>query len=122
MAPRRALDGQRCVQDALKTRSDAFKTATGVHAAAIIKAQRLGYAGLADLIYSGVPAHTFGLRQEIEIGRMSGKSNVIFWLEQRGYRADNTLVEKILEAAHKSPAVLSDTELTPLIDDHFKHA
>ena len=101
--------------------SDAFRTATGVHAAAIIKAQRLGYAGLADLIYSGVPANTFGLRQEIEIGRMSGKSNVIFWLEQRGYHADRVLVDKILEAAHKSPAVLAESELSAIIDDHLKH-
>ena len=53
---------------------------------------------------------------------MSGKSNVIFWLELRGYRAENTLVETILKAAHKSPAVLSDSVLTALIDDHFKHA
>ena len=101
--------------------SDAFRTATGVHAAAIIKAQRLGYTGLADLIYSGVPAHVFGLQQEIEIGRMSGKSNVIFWLEQRGYHAESSLVEKILHAAHKSPAVLSESKLAMIIDDHIQH-
>lgn len=95
--------------------SDAFRTATGVHAAAIIKAQRMGYEGLADIIYSGVPAAPFGLAQEIEIGRMSGKSNVIFWLEQRGIDATEDLVARILQAAHQSNAVLTQPQLEALI-------
>lgn len=96
--------------------SDAFRTATGVHAAAIIKAQRLGYSELADLIYSGVPAHSFGLQQEIEIGRMSGKSNVIFWLEQRGITAEDEVVDHILHVAHQSATVLSERELLALVE------
>ena len=63
---------------------DAFRTATGVHAAAVIKALRKGDAGLADQVYSGVPAGWFGKRQSIEIGFMSGESNVVYWLESRG--------------------------------------
>src|SRR5215472_13039443 len=52
---------------------DAFRTATGVHAAAIIKAMKKGDQELADAVYSGVPAHLFGLEQVVEIGPMSGK-------------------------------------------------
>jgi 2-isopropylmalate synthase len=95
--------------------SDAFRTATGVHAAAIIKAQRMGYEGLADIIYSGVPAAPFGLAQEIEIGKMSGKSNVIFWLEQRGVDPSDELITRILDAAHQSSEVLTQPQLEALI-------
>ncbi len=62
---------------------DAFRTATGVHAAAIIKAEAKGDAWLADRIYSGVPAGMFGRKQEICVGYMSGASNVNYWLRQR---------------------------------------
>ena len=94
---------------------DAFRTATGVHAAAIVKAQRAGHHELADLIYSGVPANPFGLTQTIEIGRMSGKSNVIYYLEQRGIKASENLVSSILSAAHQSNSVLSEEQLQALI-------
>src|SRR5215467_14066778 len=57
---------------------DAFRTATGVHAAAIVKAFHRGNVQLANIVYSGVPSHLFGLDQVIEIGPMSGKSNVLF--------------------------------------------
>ncbi|MCL5054871.1 MAG: 2-isopropylmalate synthase, partial [Firmicutes bacterium] len=60
---------------------DAFRTATGVHASAIIKAEKKGESWLADRVYSSVPAGDFGLKQRIEIGPMSGQSNVIYWLE-----------------------------------------
>ena len=63
---------------------DAFRTATGVHAAAVIKAYKKNDVELANTVYSGVPSHVFGLEQVIDIGPMSGKSNVIFWLERRG--------------------------------------
>ena len=60
---------------------DAFRTGTGVHAAAIIKAQAKGDHWLADRIYSGVPASLFGREQLITIGPMSGLSNVHYWLK-----------------------------------------
>src|ERR1044072_8260580 len=66
---------------------DAFRTATGVHAAAVIKSYRKGDPHLADMVYSGVPAGLFGLEQVVEIGPMSGKSNVTYWLERRGIEA-----------------------------------
>ena len=96
---------------------DAFRTATGVHAAAIVKAQRAGHHELADLIYSGVPANPFGLSQAIEIGRMSGKSNVIYYLEKRGINASTDLVSGILQAAHQSDSVLSEDQLQALIGE-----
>ena len=94
---------------------DAFRTATGVHAAAVIKSYRKGDTELADLIYSGVPAGLFGLKQVIEIGPMSGKSNVIFWLESRGMVPDDDRVNRIYERAKQASAVLSEEELMTLV-------
>ena len=93
---------------------DAFRTATGVHAAALIKAYRKGDPGLADAVYSGVPASLFGLAQVIEVGPMSGKSNVLYWLERHGIPANEELVGKIFDAAKKSPCVLTDAEILAL--------
>jgi 2-isopropylmalate synthase len=95
---------------------DAFRTATGVHAAAIIKAFRRNDVELADAVYSGVPAGVFGLEQTIEVGPMSGKSNAVYWLEKRGIRDDESLVNRILEAAKKSTRVLTDAEIMALLE------
>src|SRR5882757_7841334 len=93
---------------------DAFRTATGVHAAALIKAFRKNDLALANAVYSGVPAHLFGLDQIIEIGPMSGKSNVLFWLERHGTPADDALVSRIFDAAKQSPRVLTESEVQAL--------
>jgi len=90
---------------------DAFRTATGVHAAAIIKAYRKNDVVLANTVYSGVPSHVFGLEQIIDIGPMSGKSNVLFWLERRGIAASDDLVERIYQRAKASDHTLSDAEV-----------
>jgi 2-isopropylmalate synthase len=90
---------------------DAFRTATGVHAAAIIKAQKKGDAWLADRVYSGVPAGMVGMRQQIEIGFMSGVSNVVFWLHQHSIEPNDRLVEEIFRAAKERNRVLSDEEV-----------
>ena len=90
---------------------DAFRTATGVHAAAVIKAFRKGDDWLADAVYSGVPARDFGREQEIEIGPMSGKSNVIFWLERHGIEPTTERVERIFNRAKTSATVLTDEEI-----------
>ena len=93
---------------------DAFRTATGVHAAAIVKAMQKGNERLADDVYSGVPARLFGLEQVIEIGPMSGKSNVTHWLARHGIPAEESLVSRILDAAKHSARVLTDAELHAL--------
>jgi 2-isopropylmalate synthase len=94
---------------------DAFRTATGVHAAAVIKSYRKGDAKLADLIYSGVPAGMFGLKQVIEVGPMSGKSNVIYWLESRGFEASEERVARIFEHAKQSSAVMEEQAVMELV-------
>jgi 2-isopropylmalate synthase len=94
---------------------DAFRTATGVHAAAIVKAYKKDDHELANSIYSGVPSHLFGLEQVIEIGPLSGKSNVLYWLEKRGITASDELVERIYDAAKKSDRVLTDEEILVLV-------
>jgi 2-isopropylmalate synthase len=96
---------------------DAFRTATGVHAAAIIKAYHKQDAALADAVYSGVPSHLFGLDQVIEIGPMSGKSNVLFWLERHGVPADDVLVNRIFDAAKQSSRVLTESEVQALCSE-----
>ena len=93
---------------------DAFRTATGVHAAAIIKAYRKHNDLLANSVYSGVPSHLFGLEQVIEIGPMSGRSNVTYWLEKRGFPVTEAVVDRILNAAKQSPSVLTEEEVRAL--------
>jgi len=100
---------------------DAFRTATGVHAAALIKAFRKNDVELANAVYSGVPAHLFGLDQVIEIGPMSGKSNVLFWLEEHRVPADEATVTRIVDAAKQSPRVLSDAEVFALCSEAARH-
>jgi 2-isopropylmalate synthase len=94
---------------------DAFRTATGVHAAAVIKSFRKGDDWLADMVYSGVPAGLFGREQQIEIGPMSGKSNVIFWLERHGIEPTEERVERIFSRAKQSNAVLAEDEVLSLL-------
>ena len=101
---------------------DAFRTATGVHAAAIIKAERKGDAWLADRIYSGVPAGMFGREQAIEVGHYSGESNVVYWLKKRGYEPTETLVAALLGAAKRGNRVLTDEEINQVIKEHNQGA
>ena len=97
---------------------DAFETGTGVHAAAVIKALRRNDAWLANRVYSGVPADEFGLRQKIGVGPMSGKSNVVFWLEAHGYDADEAVVEEVFQAAKSSRRLLTDEEIEEVVKKH----
>jgi 2-isopropylmalate synthase len=90
---------------------DAFRTATGVHAAAVVKAFHKNDTDLADTVYSGVPARLVGRTQQIEIGPMSGKSNVVFWLERHAIPADEELVERIFRRAKASATVLTEQEV-----------
>jgi 2-isopropylmalate synthase len=94
---------------------DAFRTATGVHAAAIIKAMAKGDTWLADRIYSGVPAGMIGREQEICIGFMSGASNVNYWLSQRDIPSDETLVSEILKAAKATDHILTEEEVLAVV-------
>ncbi|HEV2115022.1 MAG TPA: LeuA family protein [Terriglobales bacterium] len=90
---------------------DAFRTATGVHAAAVIKAYKKNDTELANAIYSGVPAHYFGMEQVIDIGPMSGKSNVLFWLDRHGIAANDEIVDRIFKRAKASDRLLTEAEI-----------
>jgi isopropylmalate/homocitrate/citramalate synthase len=94
---------------------DAFRTATGVHAAAIIKAQKKGDRALADCVYSGVPASLIGRSQEIEVGPMSGSSNVIFYLSLRGMPSHPDLIQAVLLAAKESNRILQESEILAIV-------
>jgi 2-isopropylmalate synthase len=90
---------------------DAFRTATGVHAAAVIKAFRKKDLALIDAVYSGVPASLIGREQQIDVGPLSGKSNVVFWLERHGFTATDELVDRIFARAKRSSTVLTREEI-----------
>lgn len=96
---------------------DAFRTATGVHAAAVIKAFKKGEIELANSVYSGVPSHYFGLEQIIEIGPMSGKSNVIYWLERKGIAPSTELVDRLFHLAKASDRCLTEEEILACCHD-----
>jgi isopropylmalate/homocitrate/citramalate synthase len=94
---------------------DSFRTATGVHAAAIIKAMQRGDEWLVDRVYSAVPAGMFGRHQEIAVGFMSGASNVNYWLRMRNIEPSEILVDAILQAAKRTRRLLSDDEITAIV-------
>ena len=102
---------------------DAFRTATGVHAAAIIKAYKKNDVELANSVYSGVPSQFFGLEQVIDIGPMSGKSNVLFWLERRGISPNEEIVDRIYARAKQSDHTLSEAEILDCVKSptHPRH-
>ena len=95
--------------------SDAFRTATGVHAAAVVQAHKKGHTWLPDRIYSGVPAGWIGRTQKIEIGPMSGNSNVQHYLDSHGVSVTPELTRRILDRAKKSPRVLTDAEVLEIV-------
>jgi 2-isopropylmalate synthase len=90
---------------------DAFETATGVHAAAVIKAFKKGDSWLANRVYSGVPADMVGLEQVITVGPMSGRSNVVWFLERRGIEPSEEAVGRVLELAKSTPRLLTEQEI-----------
>ena len=94
---------------------DAFRTATGVHAAAVIKAFRKQDHELVDAVYSGVPAGMVGREQEVDIGPLSGRSNVLFWLEKRGLKVSDEAVDRVFAAAKGSDCILSDAVIRSLL-------
>lgn len=96
--------------------ADAFETGTGVHASAVIKAMRKGDMWLADRVYSGVPAGDFGLEQKIRIGHMSGRSNIVWWLEQRGIEVSDELVAHLFEVAKSQPRNMEDEEIEAAVE------
>jgi 2-isopropylmalate synthase len=96
--------------------ADAFRTATGVHAAAVVKAFRKGDRALMDAVYAAVPASLVGREQEIEIGPMSGKSNVVFWLESRGLPVTDEVVDRIFAAAKDSNRMLTHEQIQAILD------
>jgi 2-isopropylmalate synthase len=96
---------------------DAFRTGTGVHASAVIKALKKGDDWLADAVYSGVPASWFGRAQEIEVGHMAGDSNIIYWLQSRGFEASDDMVSAIRTKAKSTNRVLEEAEVMAVVNE-----
>lgn len=93
---------------------NAFRTATGVHAAAIVKALQMDEA-LADRVYSLVPVSHFASGHDIRIGYMSGTSNVVHWLRRHSIEPSEALVTRILERARSANRVLRDDEVLAVV-------
>ena len=96
---------------------DAFRTSTGIHAAAIIKAMEREEGWLANRVYSGMPAEWLGRKQEIRIGPMSGRSNVLYWLRSRGIEPQDGQIGELLSWAKALNRVLEENEI-----EAFLHA
>jgi len=97
--------------------ADAFRTTTGVHAAAVVKAFRMGDRALMDAVYAAVPASLVGREQEIEVGPLSGRSNVVFWLEKRGLPITDEIVDRVFAAAKASNRTLTHDQVQTIVDD-----
>jgi 2-isopropylmalate synthase len=102
--------------------SDAFRTSTGVHAAAILKAGHRVDRELADLVYAAIPPSWLGREQEIEVGPMSGSSNARSWLAEHGHAADEDTARRIVVAAKQADRVLTEAELHALVEAHSGQA
>ena len=102
--------------------ADAFRTATGVHAAAVVKAFRKGDRALMDAVYAAVPASLVGRQQAIEVGPMSGRSNVVFWLESRGLPASDEVIDRVFAAAKSSNRTLTHDQVQAIVDEARKAA
>jgi 2-isopropylmalate synthase len=100
--------------------ADAFRTATGVHAAAVVKAFRKNDRALMDAVYAAVPASLVGRQQEIEVGPMSGRSNVIFWLESRGLPSTDDIVDRVFAAAKASNRTLTHEQVQSIVGGDAK--
>ena len=96
---------------------DAFRTQSGIHASALIKAKRIGDTWLEDRVYSAIPAEWVGRTQQIEIGPNSGRSNVIWWLVNHAVSYNQELVHRILHEAKQREIILTDEEILKIIED-----
>jgi 2-isopropylmalate synthase len=96
--------------------SDAFRTGSGAHATALVKALRAGDPWLADNVISGVPAGLLGLENRVDISPVSGLSNVRWWLARHGYDAsDQVLTRELLLAVKQTQRAATDDELHELV-------
>ncbi len=86
-----------------------------MHAAAVVKAFRKGDRALMDAVYASVPATLVGRAQQIDVGPMSGKSNVVYWLESRGLPATDEIVDRIFSAAKASKRTLTPEQIQKII-------
>jgi 2-isopropylmalate synthase len=95
--------------------ADSFRTATGVHAAAIAKALSKNDNWLAEHVYCGVPSSMVGREHTIEIGPMAGEHNVRFFLRKHNIEENPAFVTKVLEVAKRSNRLLTDDDVRRIV-------
>lgn len=96
--------------------ADAFRSGTGAHATALVKALRAGDRSMADDVASAVPAGLVGAEHRVDVSPVSGLSNVRWWLAQHGYDpGDLVLMRELLLAVKQTQRVATDDELHDMV-------
>lgn len=90
---------------------EAFNTASGVHADAILKSYLQGRPDLAGLVYAPFNPGIIGRSVDVRVGPMSGRSNIILALKRLDIEQNDDLIESLYEIAKRSNQILSDREL-----------
>lgn len=93
---------------------DVFKTATGVHAAAILKSIQINNHTLAGVVYSAIDPIKVDRNFHILIGPMSGKANVIYHLTKHNIPFNARLVDAILKLAKSERRIVKNREILRL--------
>lgn len=86
--------------------ADAFTTATGTHAGALVKARALG-SDFEDLVYSAVSAAAIGRRQNLVISANSGRAGVKAVLDDLGCPSDPATIQAVLSYCRQHNRTLS---------------
>lgn len=89
---------------------DAFRTGTGVHAAALVKSRPFGVA-MEDAIYSGVPAGLVGRSQEIVVTTLSGRNGIRSVLIGLDLPHDEVTVQRVFDYAKAGNRRVGEDEL-----------
>lgn len=101
--------------------TDAHRTSSGIHAAAILKALARDDQQLADIVYSAVPAAPLGRKQKIEIGPMSGMGNALYCLGETVPNLPEDKRERyaqfLLDAAKRSDQVLDKEDVHQIVNN-----
>ena len=56
------------------------------------------------------------MEQVIRIGHMAGRSNIIWWLQQRNYEVTDELVSHLFDVAKSQRRLMEDSEVIQAIE------
>lgn len=98
-----------------------YRTASGIHAAAELKAGQLGLKGTTP--YSAVSPEWVNRETDVVVGPLSGSHNVRFVAERLGIPATNEFIARALDVAKSANRILTDQDIkniaNSLTDEDF---